>query len=1390
MYSNEDPSRDVDPNQYHLGYLSKEANNKTRLLNRTESHVNRAASGHAESPFSKMVGRSQSTISIESPFSKMVGGNQSDNNWNGKQSERSKKSEFNNRSGSGGGSALEPFDLSVNHLQVIPFWDGSLASGESVATSEDFLPIVASAEDIDLRFRLRPIPTSNPNYVDAIRGISAYQIIAETAHDPHKPIWNSDKVAVEEDEQGNRLTPPFIEWDERRATLSVGSIVRWKVLVWDGLGQGPTSSEWSKFAMGPSSRRWEAKWITHPTDYATLFDSSGIPRKRVIQPRGNPPEPQNCTAWKQRLPLPLARVQFKVLNRQEVSSALLVASGLGVFSVSMNGKRLSSSSVQDPPLTDFAQRVSYRGFDITDEIRKQAKQEQQHAIGITLGSGWWDPRPINSAVVSLDFMTHGSLTTIAQLHVTYQNGTRCVLIPTGGGDSNDSEQWMFGKGPLLESSLYMGERVDLERMQVNQGWDTVNMPVTSSIDWVVPTLYDGSGKLHDWRRKLHNVALFQKRDNQSAVGPIGKLVPLEMPPVLPVDKIAPVSTVDLGSGRWLFDFGRGMSGLLRFEKGLPQPMEPAIYPRAHNLSMTLKDDQDKYISVVYGDSRELTTGDINLALVAGFGFHAGGERASRPKNTLERAGPCFPPEDLVGYEALTQRDVYVVPTGASMDLFRHARQPYFSVHGFQFAEVCCSQHPPSDVYAIQYRTAYQTWGSFESSNPVFNGGEFPNFAFFLCLKFYVLDLTLLSWNEFTCAAYEMTRNALESNTVGQQSDCPHRERTQYGGDIISTSPAAMHMFDMSAFYRKVVHDWTDSQFANGAYPVTSTFQDLLRFASLTGHGGGETVWASVAPILTARHMRHYGDLKLAVGTLHNHVKWLEFLSKHWNSGTQIVFGDISEYDGGGKGLGDWLALMGRDTWITHNAFYLASARCVAYLAKRILDISGSLEDARTGHTPYLFFVEEATNLASQIEQSITKVYKGDTFTYKAENQSIHRLGQDLGLYTRMMDGSKRCPTLRHWLKAIGGNGMYGTLAMREEALFNQLLNKAEYIAMEAEGHIRQVSANRTLPLYRMRYALMTGLFGIKYSLKTLSDNGFHSLGLTKASGSYMPSFGLMLSFNATTLWETFGRSEDVYSRNHPMMGAIAEWLAESVAGISLSPTTVAGKDLLFWPRISSTNESAHIIHQASATQGTKSGTAAIAWKLLNSTTVRKRSGRGTQQIAHAVIRILVPPGSRAGIRLPSSVVSEVDMPKSPPWKIQQAASFPDLEKAQLKAHLECEQRREKKDGFPFHWHFDQTKHEFYRVYEKKAIGTPCESFLFHVEPTSWQDYRSVKPSYKQLGSSSTSLPPGLYEITMDGWVLQNDVPKYGYWNYLGTLGPYCSDGSTFDWNIDDAEHII
>ena len=333
--------------------------------------------------------------------------------------------------------------------------------------------------------------------------------------------------------------------------------------------------------------------------------------------------------------------------------------------------------------------------------------------------------------------------------------------------------------------------VDLGVQSDMEGWDTIEgWKETTTVDlsdshnqinkWVevVPYVTDVTLEMLVQALSIKAKAMNGKDainfpEARKYADPIGKLVPPEIPPVMSMDKIAPDEVHDLGDGRWLFDFAKAFSGMLHFDEGLPEPIVPKSYPRAHGFKKASA-NRDGFITVIYGESLEMTTGDINRVLVAGLGLHDGGPRhVSRPEGAT-RGETCFP-DDHDGI--LSQRDVYIVPRESNKSSYAKARQSHFTTHAFRFAEVCCTKEPPL-AHALLYRTAVRDWGNFDSSNVIINGG------------------------------YELVKNAMVSNMLSVQSDCPHREKLAYGGDLVADSPAALHFFDMSTFYKKVRHLWT------------------------------------------------------------------------------------------------------------------------------------------------------------------------------------------------------------------------------------------------------------------------------------------------------------------------------------------------------------------------------------------------------------------------------------------------------------------------------------------------------------------------------------------------------------------------------------------------------
>ena len=525
--------------------------------------------------------------------------------------------------------SIIPINLSVNHLQLMIRAPGS-PNEDNEYRHEEFLPVVIK-DDVEFRWRSQGKPSAEASH---IQRTTAYRILLRLAHsdvddENSNILWDSDRVETPDG------LPDVVKCASE--SIEVGSIYEWRVTVWDGNNQQSTSS-WSKFAVGPESEEFTSKWITHPVDMASWSkgDAGAFWNDKNLKA-----QQKACDNWNKRKQLPIFRARLPVVN--DVQTALLVVSGLGSFRSSVDGIPLSSSGPLDPPLTDYAQRVSYRGFDITSFMTDGLS----HVIGIASGSGWWDHRPIKGSFIRLFLFPHGPNTINANVIITYKNGTRDVILPTG----STAAGWQVSKGHLRESSLFTGEYIDLGIMSSLSGWDTIakwsDVAASSSLNndyWKVPTLYESGESdrilacschefcmllpldltaslihtisdttLDVWRYQLHVKSnAMRKLDNgtpffpEHKIAPIGKLVPHEAPPVMPMAKIYPDEVYSLGDGRWMIDFGVGFSGVVRFENGLPEPIIPDKYPRGHSVSTLYPNES--FITVIHGERLELSTG--------------------------------------------------------------------------------------------------------------------------------------------------------------------------------------------------------------------------------------------------------------------------------------------------------------------------------------------------------------------------------------------------------------------------------------------------------------------------------------------------------------------------------------------------------------------------------------------------------------------------------------------------------------------------------------------------------------------------------------------------------------------------------------------------------------
>ncbi|MDR1861058.1 MAG: glycoside hydrolase family 78 protein [Bacteroidales bacterium] len=101
--------------------------------------------------------------------------------------------------------------------------------------------------------------------------------------------------------------------------------------------------------------------------------------------------------------------------------------------------------------------------------------------------------------------------------------------------------------------------------------------------------------------------------------------------------------------------------------------------------------------------------------------------------------------------------------------------------------------------------------------------------------------------------------------------------------------------------------------------------------------------------------------------------------------------------------------------------------------------------------------------------------------------------------------------------------------------------------------------------------ISTGLVGVQWLMRGLSDHGRADLALKIATNRDYPSWGYMLENDATTIWELWnGNTADpaMNSHNHVMLlGDLIVWYYEYLAGIRNAPGSAAFEQIVMRPHV-------------------------------------------------------------------------------------------------------------------------------------------------------------------------------------------------------------------------------
>lgn len=444
-----------------------------------------------------------------------------------------------------------------------------------------------------------------------------------------------------------------------------------------------------------------------------------------------------------------------------------------------------------------------------------------------------------------------------------QKGNNCIGIALGNGWFNPLPLRMWGSRNIRKD-LPIGRPRAIACLIVDHP-DGSQTTITTGPGWKTaegPTLRNSIyiGEVRDARLAIPNwdrVGLDPSAWKLARMvdAPLEPLQPLAMKPVRSHETLTVKAITSPAAGTHIVDFGTNFTGL-------PE--------------LKIKAPAGTRITLRYGELRH-ADGTLNpMTSVCGQikGMITEKDGSQRPKG-----GPGAP-------EVAWQEDVYIA-SGKGIETYR----PDFTFHAFRFMEIKGLPKAPkaADIKAIVFNTELPVVGTFASSNPLFDRIQA------MCLRTF------------------------RANAMTVQSDCPHRERFGYGGDIVATSETFMMNFDMAGFYAKTVRDWGDAIQPDNLMPDTAPYVGV----KYCGVG-----WGMAHPLLLEQLYQHYGNLDLIREQLPIALRWIQAEADRRKDGLVTV------------GLGDHEALTQGSREASRGPeirtpMFIDAARRIARLARLI-----------------------------------------------------------------------------------------------------------------------------------------------------------------------------------------------------------------------------------------------------------------------------------------------------------------------------------------------------------------------------------------------------------------------------------------------------------------------
>lgn len=123
-----------------------------------------------------------------------------------------------------------------------------------------------------------------------------------------------------------------------------------------------------------------------------------------------------------------------------------------------------------------------------------------------------------------------------------------------------------------------------------------------------------------------------------------------------------------------------------------------------------------------------------------------------------------------------------------------------------------------------------------------------------------------------------------------------------------------------------------------------------------------------------------------------------------------------------------------------------------------------------------------------------------------------------------------------------------------------------YMNLVEPANRAAVSANLVRDIKARNNSLTAGDVGYRYLLLALGQAGASDVVFDMNSRTDVPGYGYQLMRGATALTESWQANHDA-SNNHLMLGHLMEWFYSELAGIQEAQTSIAGKEIVIYPKL-------------------------------------------------------------------------------------------------------------------------------------------------------------------------------------------------------------------------------